>query len=113
MFQRKAERLGAGLGKTTGWILKGRLRDAGVVMVAGATYTAIDDAGLHYLVDGEPRLLPVDHVVICAGQESERDLHDRLVARGARPRLIGGAEVAAELDAARAIEQATRLALDI
>jgi 2,4-dienoyl-CoA reductase (NADPH2) len=113
MFQRKADKLGANLGKTTGWILKGRLREAGVEMVAGATYTAIDDAGLHYLVDGEAKVLPVDHVVVCAGQESDRDLHDSLVARGARPRLIGGADAAAELDAARAIEQATRLACEI
>jgi 2,4-dienoyl-CoA reductase (NADPH2) len=113
MLQRKADKLGANLGKTTGWILKARLRDAGVEMVAGATYTAIDDAGLHFVVDGEPRALPVDHVVVCAGQESDRDLHDGLVARGAQPRLIGGADVAAELDAARAIEQATRLACEI
>jgi 2,4-dienoyl-CoA reductase (NADPH2) len=113
MFQRKADKLGAGLGKTTGWILKARLRDAGVEMVSGATYTAIDDAGLHYVVDGVPNVLPVDHVVICAGQESDRDLHDSLVARGAKPRLIGGADVAAELDAARAIEQATQLAVEI
>ena len=113
MFQRKAEKLGANLGKTTGWIRKGRLRDAGVEMVAGATYAAIDDAGLHYVVDGEPKVLPVDHVVVCAGQESDRDLYDSLVARGARPQLVGGADVAAELDAARAIEQATRLAFEI
>jgi len=113
MFQRKADKLGAGLGKTTGWILKARLRDAGVEMISGATYTAIDDAGLHYVVDGVQRVLPVDHVVICAGQVSDRDLYDSLVARGAKPRLIGGADVAAELDAARAIEQATRLACEI
>ena len=110
MFQRKPEKPGANLGKTTGWILKARLREAGVAMVSGATYTAIDDAGLHYVADGEARVLPVDHVVICAGQQSDRALYDALVARGARPRLIGGADVAAELDAARAIEQATRLA---
>jgi 2,4-dienoyl-CoA reductase (NADPH2) len=113
MFQRKAEKLGAGLGKTTGWILKARLRDAAVEMVSGATYTTIDDAGLHYAVDGVPMTLPIDHVVICAGQESDRDLYDSLVARGAKARLIGGADVAAELDAARAIEQATRLAVAI
>ncbi len=113
MFQRKADKLGANLGKTTGWILKARLRDAGVEMVSGATYTAIDDAGLHYVADGVPKVLPVDHVVICAGQESDRDLYDSLVARGAQPRLIGGADVAAELDAARAIEQAMRLACEI
>jgi 2,4-dienoyl-CoA reductase (NADPH2) len=113
MFQRKADKPGANLGKTTGWILKGRLRDAGVEMVSGATYTAIDDAGLHYDIDGVPKVLPVDSVVICAGQESDRALYDGLVARGAQPRLIGGADVAAELDAARAIEQATRLACEI
>ena len=113
MFQRKADKLGAGLGKTTGWILKARLRDAGVEMISGATYTAIDSAGLHYVVDGVQRVLPVDHVVVCAGQVSDRDLYDSLVARGAKPRLIGGADVAAELDAARAIEQATRLACEI
>ena len=113
MFQRKAERPGAGLGRTTGWILKQRLRDAGVRMVSGVAYKAIDDAGLHYAVDGAAKVLPVDHVVICAGQESDRDLYHDLVARGARPRLVGGADVAAELDAARAIEQATRLAFEI
>jgi 2,4-dienoyl-CoA reductase (NADPH2) len=113
MFQRKAEKPGAGLGKTTGWILKARLRDAAVEMVSGAAYAAIDDGGLHYVVDGVAKVLPVDHVVICAGQESDRDLYDSLVARGAKPRLIGGADVAAELDAARAIEQAARLAFEI
>jgi len=74
-------------------------------MVAASTYTAIDDAGLHYVADGLSRVLPVDHVVVCAGQESDRDLYDSLVARGARPRLIGGADAAAELDAARAIDR--------
>lgn len=111
LFQRKPEKPGASLGKTTGWILKARLREAGVEMVSGASYTGIDDEGLHYMVDGVAKLLPVDQVVICAGQESDRDLYDALVVRGAQPRLIGGADVAAELDAARAIEQATRLAV--
>jgi len=113
MFQRKAEKAGTGLGKTTGWILKARLRDAAVEMVSGATYAAIDDGGLHYVLDGVAKVLPVEHVVICAGQESDRDLYDSLIARGAKPRLIGGADVAAELDAARAIEQAARLAFEI
>jgi 2,4-dienoyl-CoA reductase (NADPH2) len=113
VFQRRAEKPGASLGKTTGWILKARLRNAGVEMVGGANYTAIDDAGLRYVVDGTPKVLEVDHVVICAGQESDRDLYDGIVARGGRARLIGGADVAAELDAARAIEQATRLAFQI
>jgi 2,4-dienoyl-CoA reductase (NADPH2) len=113
MFQRKADKLGANLGKTTGWILKARMHEAGVKMIAGASYIAIDDAGLHYSVNGETKVLDVDHVVLCAGQESERDLYEGLKARGIEARLIGGADVAAELDAAKAIEQATRLAVQI
>lgn len=113
MLQRKADKLGANLGKTTGWILKARLRDAGVEMIAGASYTVIDDRGLHYRVDGDAKVLDVDHVVICAGQESDRALHGALVARGAKPHLLGGAKLAAELDAARAIDEATRLAVAI
>jgi 2,4-dienoyl-CoA reductase (NADPH2) len=113
LFQRKSEKPGAGLGKTTGWILKARLQRAGVEMIAGANYTAIDDEGLHYVVDGEARVLAVDTVVICAGQESNRTLLAGLIARGIRPHLIGGAAVATELDAARAIEQGIRLAVSI
>ncbi|UDM51997.1 NADPH-dependent 2,4-dienoyl-CoA reductase [Cupriavidus sp. MP-37] len=113
MFQRKDEPLGKRLGKSTGWILKARLRKANVAMTAGATYDAIDDEGLHYTVQGKPHLLPVDHVVLCAGQNSNRTLYDQLVARGLKPRLIGGADVASELDALRAIDQATRLAVTL
>jgi 2,4-dienoyl-CoA reductase (NADPH2) len=113
MFQRKAEALGKGLGKSTGWILKARLRKAGVMMISGATYHAIDDEGLHYSVDGKPHVLAVDHVVLCAGQHSNRTLYDALVARGVKPKVIGGADVAAELDALRAIDQATRLAMTL
>jgi 2,4-dienoyl-CoA reductase (NADPH2) len=113
MLQRKPGAVGAGLGKTTGWILKTRLREAGVEFVSGATYLGIDDRGLHYRSDGAERVLDVDHVVICAGQESDRALYDALAARGARPHLLGGARRAAELDAARAIEEAMRLALAI
>jgi 2,4-dienoyl-CoA reductase (NADPH2) len=113
MLQRKTDKLGANLGKTTGWILKAKLRDAGVGMISGASYTAIDDRGLHYRIDGTERALDVDHVVICAGQESDRALYDALVARGAKPHLLGGAKLAAELDAARAIDEATRLAVAI
>jgi 2,4-dienoyl-CoA reductase (NADPH2) len=113
MLQRRTDKLGARLGKTTGWILKARLQDAGVQMIAGASYLAIDDAGLHYAVGGEPKVLAVDHVVLCAGQESDRDLYDALGSLGIDARLIGGADVAAELDAAKAIEQATRLALEL
>ena len=110
MLQRKTEPLGRGLGKTTGWILKTRLRRAGVTMISGAQYQAVDDAGLHYAVGGEPRVLDVDHVILCAGQEPERGLHADLGALGVAAHLIGGADVAAELDALRAIDQATRLA---
>ncbi len=113
MFQRKTDKLGASLGKTTGWILKARLHEAGVKMIAGASYIAIDDEGLHYSVAGELHVLAADQVVLCAGQESERGLYDDLAARGIRATLIGGADVAAELDAAKAIEQATRLAVAI
>ena len=110
MFQRKTEPLGKGLGKSTGWILKAKLRKAGAMMIPGATYDAIDDEGLHYSVDGKPHLLAVDHVVLCAGQHSNRTLYDELLARGAKPKVIGGADFAAELDALRAIDQAARLA---
>jgi 2,4-dienoyl-CoA reductase (NADPH2) len=113
MFQRKDEPLGKRLGKSTGWILKARLRKAGVMMISGATYDSIDDEGLHYTVEGAPHVLPVDHVVLCAGQNSNRTLYDEIVARGLNPKLIGGADVAAELDALRAIDQATRLAVSI
>ncbi|GAB4477020.1 MAG: NADPH-dependent 2,4-dienoyl-CoA reductase [Burkholderiaceae bacterium] len=113
MLQRRTDKLGASLGKTTGWILKARLREAGVEMISGAGYTAIDDRGLHYRIDGEQRLLAVDHVVICAGQESDRALYEALIARGAKPCLLGGARLAAGLDAARAIDEGTRLAVAI
>ncbi|WP_454741560.1 oxidoreductase [Cupriavidus necator] len=113
MFQRKAEPLGKRLGKSTGWILKAKLRKANIAMTAGATYDAINDEGLHYTVDGKAHVLPVDHVVLCAGQNSNRDLYDQLKARGTAPRLIGGADVASELDALRAIDQATRLAVAV
>ena len=113
LFQRKDESLGRNLGKSTGWILKARLRNAGVTMTAGASYDAIDAAGLHYTVKGEPKVVAVDHVILCAGQLSNRVLADELRARGCEPRVIGGADVAAELDALRAIDQATRLAVSL
>jgi 2,4-dienoyl-CoA reductase (NADPH2) len=79
-------------------------------MLPAVTYDRVDDAGLHVRVGDEPRLLEVDHVVVCAGQEPVRDLYDGLVGAGASAHLVGGADVAAELDAKRAIEQGTRLA---
>ncbi|MFE5511329.1 FAD-dependent oxidoreductase [Streptomyces sp. NPDC056529] len=110
LLQRKETKVGAGLGKTTGWIHRTELKHRGVAMVAGVTYDRIDDEGLHVTIGGEARLLPVDTVVLCAGQEPRRDLYEELVAAGRTAHLIGGADVAAELDAKRAIDQGTRLA---
>ena len=111
MFQRKPESLGKNLGKSTGWILKAKLRRANVAMTAGASYQAVDDQGLHYSVNGEARVLNADTVILCAGQLSNRSLFDRLAEQGVKARVIGGADVALELDALRAIDQATRLAV--
>ncbi|MCX2967313.1 MULTISPECIES: NADPH-dependent 2,4-dienoyl-CoA reductase [Streptomyces] len=110
LLQRKTSKVGAGLGRTTGWIHRSELRHRGVVMTPGVTYRRVDDAGLHLTVDGEDRLLEVDTVVLCTGQEPRRDLYGALAAAGLRAHLIGGADVAAELDAKRAIDQGTRLA---
>jgi 2,4-dienoyl-CoA reductase (NADPH2) len=110
LIQRRTGKVGAGLGKTTGWIHRLELRHRGVEMVAGAEYDRIDDEGLHLTVDGEKRVLDVDTVVVCAGQEPHRELADELTAAGRAVHLIGGADEAAELDAKRAIDQGTRLA---
>ncbi|MDX2560861.1 NADPH-dependent 2,4-dienoyl-CoA reductase [Streptomyces sp. TX20-6-3] len=110
LLQRKETKVGAGLGKTTGWIHRTELKHRGVAMVAGVSYDRIDDEGLHVTIGGERQLLPVDTVVLCAGQEPRRDLYEELVAAGRVAHLIGGADVAAELDAKRAIDQGTRLA---
>ncbi|MFF7814042.1 FAD-dependent oxidoreductase [Streptomyces sp. NPDC007945] len=110
LLQRKTTKVGAGLGKTTGWIHRTELKHRGVAMVAGVTYDRIDDEGLHLTVEGEPQVLPVDTIVLCSGQEPRRGLYEELVAAGRTAHLIGGADVAAELDAKRAIDQGTRLA---
>jgi len=110
LLQRKAGRPGAGLGRTTGWIHRRALAMKDVEMVPAVTYERIDDAGLHVAIGGEPRLLEVDNVVICAGQEPLRELQAPLAAAGMIVHLVGGADVAAELDAKRAIAEATRLA---
>jgi 2,4-dienoyl-CoA reductase (NADPH2) len=110
MLQRKAGRMGRGLGVSTGWVLRLLLAKRQVAQVTGVTYRRIDDAGVHITVGGEERLIAADTVVICAGQESERSLYDELVALGATAHLIGGAKLAAELDALRAIDEGTRLA---
>lgn len=113
LLQRKASKVGAGLGKTTGWIHRTELRHRGVTMLAGVGYDRIDDDGLHVTVDGEQHLLPVDTIVLCAGQEPRRDLYEELLAAGRPAHLIGGADVAAELDAKRAIRQGTELAASL
>ncbi|MFJ9326756.1 FAD-dependent oxidoreductase [Streptomyces sp. NPDC101230] len=110
LVQRKTTKVGAGLGKTTGWIHRTELRHRGVEMIAGASYDLIDDEGLHLTIDGERRVLAVDTVVLCAGQEPRRELYEELRAAGGPVHLIGGADVAAELDAKRAIRQGTELA---
>lgn len=112
----QARSIGAGLAKTTGWVHRAALKNKGVHELSGVNYERIDDAGLH-ITFGEkhekPRLLEVDTIVICAGQESVRDLVDELTVAGVVTHIIGGADVAGELDAKRAIEQGTRLAAKI
>ncbi|AYN42844.1 NADPH-dependent 2,4-dienoyl-CoA reductase [Streptomyces dangxiongensis] len=110
LLQRKTTKVGAGLGKTTGWIHRTELKHRGVTMVPGVRYDRIDDAGLHITVGEESTVLEVDTVVLCTGQDPRRDLYDELVAAGRSAHLIGGADVAAELDAKRAIKQGTELA---
>jgi 2,4-dienoyl-CoA reductase (NADPH2) len=110
LLQRSAGRPGARLNKTSGWVHRAALKAKGVQMLGGVQYQRIDDAGLHTMIDGVPRLFEVDHVVVCAGQEPQRALADALAARGVAVHRIGGADVATELDAKRAIAQATTLA---
>ncbi|CAG0956754.1 2-enoate reductase [Burkholderiales bacterium] len=111
LLQRKASKMGEGLAKTTGWIRRTLLKQRGVRMLSGVEYAKVDDAGLHVVVDGMPQVLDVDTIVICAGQEPRRELVAALEAAGAKPTLVGGADVALELDARRAIEQGTRVAM--
>ncbi|MGY0651579.1 oxidoreductase [Luteimonas sp. A537] len=110
LLQRSAGRPGAKLGKTTGWTHRATLKAKGVRMQGGVEYRRVDDAGLHVTIDGVEQVLDVDHVVVCAGQEPRRALLDELDGRGLELHVIGGADVAAELDAKRAIEQGSRLA---
>jgi 2,4-dienoyl-CoA reductase (NADPH2) len=111
LLQRKDEKVGGGLAKTTGWIRRALLKNRGVAMVSGVRYDGIDDRGLSITVDDKPELLDVDTIVICAGQEPRRELVAGLEAAGIPHQLIGGADVAAELDAKRAIEQGTQVAM--
>ena len=110
LLQRKASKVGESLGKTTGWIHRTSLKNRHVDMLAGVTYRKIDDAGLHISVNGEERTLAVDNVIICAGQEPQRELQAELQAAGVQVHLIGGADEATELDAKRAIKQGLELA---
>ncbi|WNJ16732.1 NADPH-dependent 2,4-dienoyl-CoA reductase [Pontibacter sp. G13] len=109
LLKRSGGKHGKGLGKTTGWIHRSSLKMKQVKMLANVTYQKVDDAGLHILVGDEPQVLDVDHVVVCAGQEPLRDLQESLEAAGAQVHLIGGADVAKDLDAKRAINQAAYL----
>ncbi|MBT9244749.1 NADPH-dependent 2,4-dienoyl-CoA reductase [Gemmobacter fulvus] len=113
LLQRKPEKPGRKLGKTTGWIHRAALQMKGVKMLGGVSYDAITPDGLQVTIQGQPQLLPVDTVVICAGQTPERSLHDALQAEGIAAHLIGGADLATELDAKRAIDQGTRLAASL
>lgn len=118
LLQRKSTELGKGLGKTSGWVHRQTLKDSGVEMIKGVTYDRIDDDGLHITVatgkeTSESRILDVETIVLCTGQESVRDLIEPLEAQGKPVHVIGGADVAAELDAKRAIKQATELAATI
>jgi 2,4-dienoyl-CoA reductase (NADPH2) len=116
LLQRKTSKVGAGLGKTSGWVHRTVLKNKKVEMIPGVNYERIDDKGLH-ISFGEkrekPTVLEVDSIVICAGQEPRRDLLAGLEAAGIKPHLIGGADVAAELDAKRAINQGARLAASL
>ncbi|EFE96482.1 pyridine nucleotide-disulfide oxidoreductase [Serratia odorifera DSM 4582] len=111
LLQRKSSKVGDGLGKTTGWIHRASLAMRGVKMLNSVSYQRIDDEGLHIERADQASCLPVDTIVICAGQEPRRELQQPLLALGKTVHLIGGADVAAELDARRAIDQGTRLAM--
>ncbi|MBJ9999937.1 NADPH-dependent 2,4-dienoyl-CoA reductase [Erwinia sp. S38] len=113
LLQRKPGKPGAGLAKTTGWIHRASLQMHGVQMWGSVEYQRIDDDGLHILRDGEAQLLAVDNIIICAGQEPRRELETQLLAQGKPLHIIGGADIAQELDARRAIAQGTKLGLGI
>lgn len=113
LLQRKDTKVGDGLGKTTGWVHRLTLKNKHVKMINSVQYEKIDDQGLHVTIKGEPQLLPVDNVVICAGQVSKDELYQPLLDKGLSVHLIGGAFQAGELDAKRAIDQGARLAAQL
>lgn len=110
LLQRKAEKLGKRLGKTTGWIHRLSLKHKKVQMLSGVSYERIDDQGLHIRINDKSEVLPVDSIILCAGQEELRDLYEPLKEAGIKVHLVGGAYKAMELDARHAIDQACRLA---
>jgi 2,4-dienoyl-CoA reductase (NADPH2) len=113
LLQRSSGPQGRNLGKTTGWVHRASLKAKGVQQLSGVNYERVSDDGLHISFGSKrerPQLLEVDNIVVCAGQEPVRDLEDELRRRGIDPHVIGGASVAAELDAKRAIKQGTELA---
>tara|TARA_R110000744_G_scaffold175510_1_gene294271 strand:- start:7604 stop:9331 length:1728 start_codon:yes stop_codon:yes gene_type:complete len=113
MFKRSKGKFGANLGKTTGWIHRSTLKKKNVQFINNVQYTKIDDEGLHYVQNEQQKVLPVDTVIICAGQLSLKELLAPLEAEGIKVHSVGGADVASELDAKRAINQASRLAAEI
>ena len=110
LFQRTPGNVGRRLNKTTGWVHRAALKMKNVMMLGGVSYERIDDEGLHVVIENKSQVVRADTVVVCVGQESRRDLYDGLKAANVGVHLIGGADVAAELDAKRAIAQGTRLA---
>ncbi len=113
LLKRQPGAFGRTLGKSTGWILKQELRDLGVAQIAGVTYERIDSQGLHISVDGAPRVIAVDTIVVCAGQEPENALADALRAADKQVHVIGGARLASELDAKRAVMEGTTVGCTI
>lgn len=113
LLQRKTSKMGKGLGKTTGWIHRAVAKHHDVEMLNGVSYQKFDELGLHIKVGEEAQVLEVDNVVLCAGQESNRSLVDEMKNTGLPVHLIGGVDVAAELDAKRAIRQGAELAASI
>jgi 2,4-dienoyl-CoA reductase (NADPH2) len=113
LLQRKTSKVGKGLGKTTGWIHRSSLVNHNVQMMNGVTYEKIDDEGLHITIGDKTIVLDVDNIIVCAGQTPFRELESSLVEAGLKVHVIGGADVAAELDAKRAIRQGAELAAEI
>ncbi|WP_100656050.1 NADPH-dependent 2,4-dienoyl-CoA reductase [Alteromonas flava] len=113
LLQRKTSKVGKGLGKTSGWVHRASLTNHKVQMINSVSYDKVDDAGLHISIGDKPRVLAVDSIIICAGQEPLRELQDSLTSAGMQVHIIGGADVAAELDAKRAIRQGAELAASI